>query len=44
VLILDDYGHWQGARKAVDAYFAAHATPCRLEALGSSARIMLKSA
>jgi hypothetical protein len=23
VLILDDYGHWQGARKAVDEYFAA---------------------
>jgi O-methyltransferase len=22
VLILDDYGHWQGARKAVDDYFA----------------------
>jgi hypothetical protein len=21
VLILDDYGHWQGARKAVDDYF-----------------------
>ena len=24
VLILDDYGYWQGARKAVDEYFAAH--------------------
>jgi O-methyltransferase len=23
VLILDDYGHWQGARKAVDEYFTA---------------------
>jgi len=23
VLILDDYGHWQGARKAVDEYFAS---------------------
>lgn len=22
VLIVDDYGHWQGARKAVDEYFA----------------------
>lgn len=22
VLVLDDYGHWQGARKAVDEYFA----------------------
>ncbi|MFL5745096.1 MAG: TylF/MycF/NovP-related O-methyltransferase [Niastella sp.] len=26
VLILDDYGHWQGARKAVDEYFAAGST------------------
>jgi len=24
VLIVDDYGHWQGARQAVDEYFAAH--------------------
>jgi hypothetical protein len=24
VLILDDYGYWQGARKAVDEYFATH--------------------
>jgi hypothetical protein len=23
VLVLDDYGHWQGARRAVDEYFAA---------------------
>jgi hypothetical protein len=22
VLIIDDYGHWQGSRKAVDEYFA----------------------
>jgi len=27
VLLLDDYGHWQGARKAVDEYFAAHQIP-----------------
>ena len=23
VLIIDDYGHWEGARKAVDEYFEA---------------------
>ena len=23
VLVIDDYGHWQGARQAVDEYFAA---------------------
>jgi hypothetical protein len=25
VLIIDDYGHWQGARRAVDEYFAGRA-------------------
>lgn len=37
VLILDDYGHWAGAKKAVDDYFAAHpARPhlCRLDYTG----------
>lgn len=24
VCMIDDYGHWEGARKAVDEYFAAH--------------------
>lgn len=24
VVIFDDYGHWQGAREAVDEYFEAH--------------------
>jgi hypothetical protein len=24
VLIIDDYGHWEGARRAVDEYFAQH--------------------
>jgi O-methyltransferase len=24
LLIIDDYGHWQGARKAVDEYFTEH--------------------
>jgi len=24
VLILDDYGHWLGAKKAVDEYFREH--------------------
>ena len=27
VLIIDDYGHWEGARRAVDEYFASHAHP-----------------
>lgn len=24
ILIVDDYGHWEGSRKAVDEYFGAH--------------------
>ena len=27
VLIIDDYGHWDGARRAVDEYFEAHGRP-----------------
>jgi hypothetical protein len=27
VLIIDDYGHWQGARQAVDEYFSTEAAP-----------------
>lgn len=42
VLIIDDYGFWQGARQATDEYFAELATPvllCRIDATG---RLMLK--
>jgi len=31
VLIIDDYGHWQGARKAVDEYFETQAKPIFLQ-------------
>jgi hypothetical protein len=27
VLIIDDYGHWEGARRAVDEYFADREAP-----------------
>ena len=27
VLIIDDYGHWEGCRRAVDEYFAEHPIP-----------------
>jgi O-methyltransferase len=27
VLIIDDYGHWEGARRAVDEYFSTQAEP-----------------
>jgi hypothetical protein len=32
VIILDDYGHFKGARKAVDEYFAEHPEPLFLRA------------
>ncbi len=42
VLILDDYGHWEGARRAVDEYLGEHRIPlllCRIDATG---RIAIK--
>jgi len=36
VLLIDDYGHWEGARRAVDEYFAAHdpVLLCRIDYTG----------
>jgi hypothetical protein len=42
VLILDDYGHWQGARKAVDEYFQNHITPILLNRIDETGRIAIK--
>ena len=42
VLILDDYGHWQGARKAVDEYFAAGST-LLLNRIDYTGRIAVKN-
>lgn len=39
VLILDDYGHWQGARRAVDEYFEGKALLHRIDYSG---RLVLK--
>jgi hypothetical protein len=41
VLIIDDYGHWQGARRAVDEYFARH-DPLLLNRVDYTARIAVK--
>lgn len=43
VLILDDYGHWQGARKAVDEYFAEYKQPMLLNRIDETGRIAIKS-
>jgi len=41
VLIIDDYGDWQGARKAVDEYFAGR--PVFLHRIDATGRLLLKS-
>lgn len=42
VLIIDDYGHWQGARRAVDEYFAASREPVYLHRVDYTARLLVK--
>lgn len=42
VLIIDDYGHWQGARQAVDEYFASSPEPVFLHRVDYTARLMIK--
>jgi hypothetical protein len=39
VIIIDDYGHWQGARKAVDEYLAEHQFALMLHRVDVTARI-----
>ncbi|HMJ91500.1 MAG TPA: TylF/MycF/NovP-related O-methyltransferase [Candidatus Acidoferrum sp.] len=42
VLIVDDYGHWEGQRAAVDEYFKAHGIRMLLNRIDYSARIGVK--
>lgn len=42
VLIIDDYGHWQGARKAVDEYFEKHGISLLLCRIDYTGRIAVK--
>ena len=42
VLVIDDYGHWQGARQAVDEYFAAQSEPVYLHRVDYTARLVVK--
>jgi O-methyltransferase len=42
VLIIDDYGDWTGARKAVDEYLAGHGISFHLGRVDDSARLGLK--
>lgn len=44
VLIIDDYGHWKGCRKATDAYFASESiSPILLNRIDYTGRIGVKS-
>jgi len=42
VLILDDYGYWQGARKAVDQYIREHNISILLNRIDTDGRIGMK--
>ena len=42
VLIIDDYGHWEGARRAVDEYFASAAPAPLLNRIDYTGRIAVK--
>jgi len=42
VLIIDDYGHWEGARKAVDEYFAGLGVFPYLHRIDYTGRIYIK--
>jgi hypothetical protein len=43
-LIIDDYGHWQGARAAVDEFFAHQPAPVYLHRIDYTGRIAIKPA
>jgi len=43
VCILDDYGHWGGARKAVDEYFATHGPRPYMHPIDYSGRVFIKA-
>ncbi len=43
VLIIDDYGHWQGARRAVDEYLARLPEPLLLNRIDYTGRIAIKN-
>ena len=43
VLIIDDYGHWRGARKATDEYFAENGLTLLLNRIDNTGRIAIKT-
>lgn len=43
MLILDDYGYWDGARKAVDQYFSERGEKVYLHRVDETGRVLIKS-
>ena len=43
VCILDDYGHWEGARQAVDEYFNCHGPRPYMHPIDYSGRVFIKT-
>jgi len=43
ILIIDDYGHWEGARKAVDEYFQTQAGAHFLHRIDYTGRLLVKT-
>lgn len=43
ILIIDDYGHWQGARKAVDEYFHENGGRVYLHRIDYTGRILVRA-
>jgi hypothetical protein len=43
VLIIDDYGHWQGARKAADEYIRELKDPILLNRIDYTGRVIIKT-
>ncbi len=44
VLIIDDYGYWEGSRKAIDEYLDKHNVKILLNSIDYSGRIAVKTA
>jgi O-methyltransferase len=42
VLIIDDYGHWQGSRKACDEYFEQNRVPILLNRIDAGGRVAVR--
>jgi O-methyltransferase len=43
ILLIDDYGFWQGCRKAVDEFFASLGRPCYLHRIDDTGRLFVQA-